>query len=118
MNNVVDFISIKNKKQSDQLHKVFSKANSLKNPQEINKLVEEKTLAVEDHQLFLAFLAYLEEKQIEPAAIFKAVLNLPKHQFEAEYEMNWQSVVQFCFTFLAIIKESDPKQYEQFISQQ
>ncbi len=118
MSNVIDFISIKNKKQSEQLQKVFSKANSLRNPQELNKLVEEKTIGVKDHTLFLAFLNYLEEMNIEPADIFLAVLKFPKHQFEERYQMKWQSIVQLCFTFLAIIKENDPVQYEHFISQQ
>ena len=115
LKNVIDFLSIKTKKQNDQLQRLFHRANSLKNPQEINKLVDEKTLALKDHKMFLAFLAYLEEKQLEPAKIFKEVLTLPQFQFEAQYAMNWQSVVQLCFTFLAILKESDPAQYEAFI---
>ncbi|MFY3792748.1 hypothetical protein ACOQFO_13825 [Ureibacillus sp. MALMAid1270] len=116
-NNVIDFISIKNKRINEQLHKVFSKANSLKNAEEIHRLVQEKTVAVQDHKFFLAFLNILEDQKIEPVAIFRDVLKLPKHQFEDKYMMNWDSVVQLCFTFLAIIKESDPAQYEQFISQ-
>ncbi|MFJ8235013.1 hypothetical protein ACIQ34_04605 [Ureibacillus sp. NPDC094379] len=116
MNNVIDFISIKQQKQDEQVAKVFSKANSLQNPEQINKLVEEKSLAIQDHKLFLAFLAYLEEKQIDAVSIFQAVLKLPKHQFELQYSMNWHSVVQLCFTFLSILKENEPKHYQQFIS--
>lgn len=116
MKNVIDFISIKKCKQNEQLEKVFRKGNSLKNPLEINKLVEEKSLVLQDHKLFLAFLAYLEEKKIEPATIFKDVLKCPKHQFEQQYEMKWTSVVQFCFTFLTILKKNEPKQYELFIT--
>lgn len=116
MNKVIDFLQIKEQKQTATLEKVFQKANTLNQPELIDKLVEGKELAVQDHKMFLAFLTYLEEKQIEPATIFNAVLTLPKHQFEAQYGMNWQSVVQLCFTFLTILKESDPIQYEQFIS--
>lgn len=118
LNNVIDFISIKENKQSEKLSKIFSKGSSLKNPQELNKLVEEKSLAVRDHKLFLAFLAYLEEKDIEPAEIFRAVLQLPKHQFEQRFHMNWSSVVQLCFTFLTILKENNPEQYKLFIASQ
>ncbi|MFP3918276.1 hypothetical protein U5N28_10755 [Lysinibacillus telephonicus] len=116
MKNVIDFISIKKSKQSEQLEKVFRKGNSLKSPIEINKLVEEKSLVLQDHKLFLAFLGYLRERKIEPSTIFKDVLKYPKHQFEQKYEMKWSSVVQFCFTFLTILKENDPKQYELFIT--
>lgn len=118
MNKVIDFISIKKKKQEDEMAKLFQRANSFKNREQIDKLVEEKTLEVQDHKLFLAFLAYLKENQLEPSQIFKDVLTLPKHQFEARYEMNWFSVVQLCFTFLAILKENDHKQYEQLFSEQ
>lgn len=117
LNNVIDFISIKKKKQEEQIIKLFSKANSFKNRGQIDKLVREKTIAVNDHKLFLAFIAYLEEKQIKPSKIFKDVLTLPKHQFEQQYEMNWYSIVQLCFTFLAILKENDYEQYEQFLSE-
>ncbi|MEL3960631.1 hypothetical protein [Lysinibacillus endophyticus] len=115
MNKIINFLEIKQQKTNEQLNKIFSKANTLKDPYQIDKLVEEKSLAIQDHKLFLAFLKYLEEKQIEPKTIFNQVLTLPKHQFEEHYQMNWQSVVQLCFTFLAILKENDYKQYEQFI---
>ena len=115
MNKIIDFLSIKQQKQNEQLNKLFQKANSLQNPKQINKLVEEKSLAVQDHKLFLAFLTYLEEKQIDPKTIFQQVLTLPKHKFEQQYQMNWHSVVQLCFTFLAILKENDLENYEQFI---
>lgn len=118
LNNVIDFIAIKENKHNEKLTKVFSKGNSLKNPQEINRLVEGKTLAVHDHKLFLAFLTYLEEKEVEPVDIFKAVLQLPKHQFEQQFHMNWSSIMQLCFTFLTILKENDPGRYESFISSQ
>ena len=115
LNKVIDFISIKQKKQNEKLDKVFRKSNSLKSVQEIDRLVEEKALAVQDHKLFLAFLKYLEVHELEPQAIFKEVLQLPKFQFEERYQMNWQSVVQLCFTFLAILKKNDPEQYLEFI---
>ncbi|RHW39511.1 hypothetical protein D1B33_01310 [Lysinibacillus yapensis] len=115
MNKIIDFISVKEQKQNEKLDKVFRKANTLKDVQEIDKLVDEKSLAVKDHKLFLAFLKYLELKELEPHMIFKEVLQLPKHEFEARHQMDWQSVVQLCFTFLAILKEHDPKQYLEFI---
>lgn len=115
LNKIIDFISLKQRKQNEKLDKVFRKANSLRNVQEIDKLVEEKVLAVQDHKLFLAFLKYLELKELEPQAVFKEVLHLPKFQFEERYQMNWQSVVQLCFTFLAILKENDPEHYLEFI---
>ena len=83
--------------------------------EEIVKLLEEKLRAVHDHKLFLAFLKYLELKELDPQSVFKEVLQLPKFQFEERYQMNWQSVVQLCFTFLAILKENDPEQYLEFI---
>lgn len=115
LNKVIDFISIKQQKQNERLDKMFRKANSLNEMQEIDKLVEEKSLAVQDHKLFLAFLKYLEMKELEPQVVFKEVLQLPKFQFEERYQMNWQSVVQLCFTFLAILKKNDPEQYLEFI---
>lgn len=115
MNKIIDFISIKQQKQNEKLDKMFRKANSLRDVQEIDKLVEEKSLAVQDHKLFLAFLKYLELKELDAQTIFKEVLRLSKYKFEERYQMNWHSVVQLCFTFLAILKESDPKQYLEFI---
>jgi len=115
LNNVIDFISIKQQKQDEKLDKMFRKANSLSSIEEIDKLVEGKALAVKDHKLFLAFLKYLEMKELEPRNVFKEVLQLPKFQFEERYQMNWHSVVQLCFTFLAILKENDPEQYLAFV---
>lgn len=115
LNKIIDFISIKQQKQNEKLDKMFRKANSLRDVQEIDKLVEEKSLAVQDHKLFLAFLKYLELKELDAQTIFKEVLRLPKYKFEERYQMNWHSVVQLCFTFLAILKESDPEQYLEFI---
>ncbi|HWL13286.1 MAG TPA: hypothetical protein VNQ57_09880 [Ureibacillus sp.] len=116
MNNIVDFISIKQKKQSEKIERMFRKANSLQDVQEIDKLVEGRALAVQDHKLFLAFLKYLEGKKLEPQQVFKEVLQLPKFKFEERYQMNWQAVVQLCFTFLAILKENEPEQYAEFIA--
>lgn len=116
MTKIINFLAIKQHKQNEQVSKIFQKANSLQNSEQINKLVDEKSLIVQDHKLFLAFLAYLEEQKIEPKSIFQAVLKLPKHQFEEQFQMNWHSVVQLCFTFLVILKENDPDQYKQFIS--
>lgn len=115
MHDIIDFISIKQKKDNERLHRMFRKANSLQNAEEIDKLVHDKTLVLQDHKLFLAFLKYLEGKEMDPETVFKDVLQLPKHQFEERYRMNWQSVVQLCFTFLAILKENDLEQYNAFI---
>lgn len=115
LNKIIDFISIKQQKQNEKIEKLFRKAKSTQHPNEIDKLIEEKTLAVQDHTLFLAFISYLEERKLEPAIVFQDVLQLPKHKFEQRYEMNWHSIVQLCFTFLAILKENDPKQYEEFL---
>lgn len=115
MHDIIDFISIKQKKDNEKLHRMFRKANSLQDAEKIDKLVTDKTLVLQDHKLFLAFLKYLEGKDMNPEMVFKDVLQLPKHQFEERYRMNWQSVVQLCFTFLAILKENNPEQYIDFI---
>lgn len=115
MNKVIDFISIKKKRHNEQVEKLFFQAKTVKQLNKLDQLIEEKTLVVKDHSLFLAFIAYLEERNLDPATVFEDVLQLPKHEFERRYEMNWQSIVQLCFTFLSILKENDPEQYEQFI---
>lgn len=117
MDNVIDFLFVKKKKQEEQLIKLFRKANSFQNRAQIDKLVDEKTLTVEDYQHFLAFLAYLQNNKIEPASVFHSVLKMPKHRFEQTYQMNWHSVVRYCLIFLAILKKQNEKQYEQFLSE-
>lgn len=118
LNNVIDFFSFKKKKQEEQIAKLFQKANSFQNREQIDKLIDEKNLTVEDHKNFLAFLAYSKEKKIEPTELFTAVLKMSKHQFELRYEMNWHAAVQNCLTFLTILKERDQEQYEQFLKEQ
>lgn len=115
VNKVIDFISIKQQKENDELEKMFRKANSRKDINELDRLVDRKFLMVNDHHLFLAFLKHLENENLEAKEIFQQVLQLPKHQFEAMYGMNWFSVVQLCFTFLAILKENDHELYVEFL---
>ena len=76
--------------------------------------IENKHLQVDDHKLFLAFLAYLEEQKIEPQQLFQDVLKLPKYQFEMQYEMNWRQVIKLSVTFLTILRTNDPESYKQF----
>jgi len=117
LSDVIDFFSIKKKKQEEQIVKLFRKANSFQNREQIDKLIDEKKLTVDDHKNFLAFLAYLQEKKIEPTKLFTSVLEMPKHQFEQKYQLNWFSVVQYCLIFLTILKEKNQEQYEQFFSE-
>lgn len=117
MTNIIDFISKKRHHQETQLHKIFQKQNSIKDPQQLDKLVQSKILAVDDHKLFLAFLTYAEEQQIEPKAIFQDVLQMPKWQFELQYNMKWSAIVQLSFTFLVILKDNDSQAYHAFITQ-
>ncbi|MEK4494222.1 hypothetical protein [Ureibacillus sp. FSL W8-0352] len=116
MSNVIDFFSMKKRKHEEQLFNLFRKANSFQNREQIDKLVDEKKLTVEDHKRFLAFLAHLQAKNIEPTELFQSVLTLSKYQFEQRYPFNWFTVVQNCLTFLTIIKEKNHKQYERFLS--
>ena len=115
MNKVIDFLAIRQQKENDALEKMFRKGNSLKNADELDSLVDRKLLMVKDYHLFLAFLKHLEDRNLEAKQIFQQVLQLPKHEFEGMYQMNWFSVVQLCFTFLAILKENDYDQYEKFL---
>lgn len=115
MDKVIDFISIKQQKQNEQLEKLFRKGNSLQDVGNLNNLINEKQLIVQDHQLFLAFLKYLEDQRLDAKEVFHQVLKLPKHKFEHIYQMNWFSVVQLCFTFLTILKDNDNERYEEFL---
>ena len=112
MTNILDFLQYKNEKEEARLLKLFQKAHSL--DERLDALIETKHLQVEDHKLFLAFLAYLEQEQIEPQQLFKDVINLPKFEFEANYEMNWGQAVRLAVTFLTILRSNDPDSYQQF----
>jgi len=117
LDNIIDFISLKKKKQEEQMLKLFRKANSFQNREQIDKLVDDKKLTVEDHKNFLAFLGFLNEKGIEPTGLFKSVLKMSKHRFEQQYAVNWHAVVEYCMIFLAILKEKDQRQYDLFLSE-
>lgn len=112
MTNILDFLQYKNEKEEARLLKLFQKAHSL--DERLDALIKTKYLQVEDHKLFLAFLTYLEQEKIEPQQLFKDVINLPKFEFEANYEMNWGQAVRLAVTFLTILRSNDPDSYQQF----
>lgn len=113
MTNILDFLQYKNEKEEARILQLFQKAHSL--DERLDALIETKHLHVEDHKLFLAFLAYLEEKQIEPQQLLGDVISLPKFEFEARYKMNWGQTVRLAVTFLTILRTNDPNSYQQFI---
>lgn len=115
MDNVIDFISIKNKKINDEILKIFSRSNSLDEAERIDKLVKESTLSVTDHHKFLAFVSFLEEKKLNPEGIFLSVLELSIHQFKMKYDLKWSSIAHMCFIFMKILNDSDPDKYDKFI---
>ena len=112
MTNILQFLQYKNEKDEQLIQKLFQKGNSFDD--QLDQLIENKHLQVDDHKLFLAFLGYLEEQQIEPQQLFKDVLKLPKYQFEMQYHMNWGQVVKLSVTFLTILRTNDPESYKQF----
>lgn len=118
MDNIIDFLSIKKERQTKQLAEYLKKPNSLNELSEIDKLVAEKNLSLEDHQYFLGFLAFLEKEEIDPIYLFHSLIKLSKYQFESQFSLNWDSVVDFCFIFLAILKKNEPEQYKQFMELQ
>lgn len=111
---LIDFLQYRSLKEELLIEKCFRKANSLDASLEL--LLQNKELHVDDHKLFLAFLAFLEEKELEPRVVFKDVITMPKHLFEAKYEMVWSQVVKLAVTFLTILRTNDIKGYEQFNS--
>ena len=111
---LIDFLQYRSQKEESLIEKCFRKANSL--DKTLDLLLERKELQVEDHKLFLAFLAYLEEQQLVPRLVFKDVVTMPKHLFEAEYNMVWSQVVKLAVTFLTILRENDYESYVQFLS--
>ncbi|MEO4053421.1 hypothetical protein [Solibacillus sp. CAU 1738] len=113
MTNIINFLQKKHEHDEQRIEKLFQKANS--HSEKLDLLIQQKELAVHDHQLFLAFLTYLEQQQINAQQLFKDVINLPKFQFEAQYCMNWTQVVKLSVTFLTILKHNDPESYEHFI---
>ncbi len=113
MTDILNFLKFKNEKLERQLEKLFERANS---PTDlVDGLLENKAVQLEDHKLFLAFLAYLENKQLDAKKLFQDVIKLPKYQFEAKYEMNWTQVMQLSVTFLTILRINDRESYKHFI---
>ncbi len=113
MTNLINFLQKKQEHDERKIELILQKANS--KLEKIDLLIQQKELAVQDHQLFLAFLTYLEQHQIEPISLFKDVIDLPRFQFEAKYKMNWAQVVKLSVTFLTILHKNDPESYKQFI---
>lgn len=109
---LINFLQRKNEKVDTELTKLFTRAHSF--DERLNLLLTNRQLQLDDHKLFLAFLAYLAEQGIEPEQIFRDVIELPKHQFEAHYNMNWSQVVKLACTFLVILKEHNPEAYDAF----
>lgn len=114
MTDILNFLQYKNEKQEQMIIRCFAKSNSLDD--KLDELLAYKELQLEDHKLFLAFLTYLEQQKIQPYQLFRDVIHLPKHQFEARYEMNWAQVVKLSVTFLTILRINDRESYEQFTS--
>lgn len=113
MSTIINFLQYKNVQLESQLEKIFQRGNS---PHEqLDVLLQNKELQLEDHKLFLAFLAYLEKQQLDAQLVFKDVLKLPKHQFEAKYAMKWSQVIKLSVTFLTILRTNDPQSFKQFV---
>lgn len=118
MGKIIDFSAIKKEKQSEQIRKIFQKPNSFTEVGKINQLVQGKNLSLNDHKFFLAFLGYLEKQNIDPVYLVHSLIKLSKYQFELQFSMNWNTVVEFCYIFLAILKKNEPEQYKKFIELQ
>ena len=113
MTTIINFLQHHNEKQEREIQKLFQKANSLDD--KLDTLIQQKHLQIQDHKLFLAFLAHLEQQQIPANQLFKDVLQLPKHQFESRYNMKWVQVVTLSVTFLTILRTNEPESYKQFM---
>ena len=112
--NIIDFLAIKEQREQQALEKLFQQANT---QTKLQHLLVLKQLDVNDHQMFLAFLAYAEQQRLKPERLFKDVIKLPKHEFQQKYRMNWYSIVQLAATFLTIVQESDKDAYNNFMNQ-
>ena len=113
MTDILNFLQYKNEKLEGELTKLFERANSPAG--RVDALIENKELQLEDHKLFLAFLAYLAQHELDAKTVFQDVLRLPKHQFEANYEMEWTQVIKLSVTFLTILRTNDVNSYKQFM---
>ena len=114
MQKIINFLQYKGQKEDNQLAQLFKRAHSF--DERLELLLSNKQLQVDDHKLFLAFLAYLDEQQIKPEQIFRDVISLPKHQFEEKYSMNWAQVVKLACTFLVILKNHNREAYDAFVA--
>lgn len=112
MTEIIDFLKVKSEKDEKFLQLLFQKAHSLDAKLEV--LISSKSLKLQDHQMFLAFLTYAQQKQLDPQQTFRDVIALPKHAFEQKYAMNWGQVVKLAATFLTIIKQQEPEEYARF----
>ena len=113
MTDLINFLQYRNAKLEQQLEKLFERANSPAD--RVDALLKDKRLQLEDHKLFLAFLAYLEQQQLDAKKLFRDVLRLPKYQFETTYYMNWSQVIKLSVTFLTILRTNDQESYKHFI---
>lgn len=120
MDNVIDFIAKKKERDEEkrtlELQRFVERNCSFNHPEQIDQLVMEKSLVVNDHKLFLGFLAHLTKKNIEPLKIFQDVFSMSKSEFEYTYNMKWWSVVQLAITFLSILKQNDLEEYFAFLN--
>lgn len=119
VSNVIDFIAKKKEREERQraqdLERYVATQCNFQHPENIDTLVDEKTIEVKDHSLFLGFLSILKDEQIDPLNIFQDVFAFEPTHFETTYNMRWWSVVQLAFTFLTILKENEPHTYANFL---
>ena len=112
MTDIINFLQHKNEREERLIEVCFQKAHSL--DEKLDALLQHKSIQIEDHKLFLAFLKYIEQQQLDPQHLFRDVIQLPKHQFQQYYHMNWAQVVKLSVTFLTILKQNDASNYEYF----
>lgn len=112
MTNVIDFIARKEEQQLTKKQRAIE--CSFDHPLLLQKFIDEQSLQVKDHQLFLAFLLYLQQHQIDALTIFRDVFSMKRTKFEYVYQMKWWAIVQLGLTFLAILREKDMAEYTAF----
>ncbi|GLC87296.1 2-oxoglutarate ferredoxin oxidoreductase subunit beta [Lysinibacillus piscis] len=119
MGDIIDFMAKHNereeKKRVQALQRYIETQCSFQQPEKIDALVDERVIDVKKRSLFMALLAILKERQIEPFDIFKDAIEMDATTFETTYLLKWWSVVQLAFTFLAILKEHEPQMYASFL---
>ena len=112
MTDIINFLQHKDKRDEQLIQQCFQKAHSL--DEKLDSLLQHKSLQLEDHKLFLAFLTYIKQQNVDSQQLFLDVIQMPKHVFEARYNMNWSQVVKLSVTFLTILKQNDQGNYGQF----